>query len=202
MCTVHWHFKSSLSRQESRLIQCLFNLRALTSRLAVRLGRGASSKSDTLGIERKVCVFFPVLVGLPSDWMESAPDGDGSTHLFLCHKQPSDLLVSRTFYFAHRFCGSGLRQGTMVSIASGVSAGKTRTAEGGLSAWGGITCRLCIYVLSGRGEGWRTGYSHDCPLGRALSGQLGLLHSMAAPGQPSGHTGTRMAFYDPASDTI
>lgn len=116
-------------------MQCFFNLRAPISRLAVCLGGGASPKSETSGIGRKACVFLPVLVGLPpSDSTESAPHGDGSTRLFLCNKRPTDLLVSRTFYFAHRFRGSGLRQGTMVSIASGVLAGKTRTAEGGLSA--------------------------------------------------------------------
>lgn len=93
----------------------------------------------------------------PSDSMESAPRGDGPTHLSLRNKQPTDLSVSRTFYFARRFRGSGLRQGTMVSVASGVLAGKTRTAEGGLSAWGGhqlqpLHLRL---VWAWRGlEGW------------------------------------------------
>lgn len=67
---------------------------------------------------------------------------------------------------------------------------------------GGISCSLCISVSCGRGEGWRAGYGHGCPLERALSGQLGLPPSMAAPGPPSGHRGSRMAFYDPASDTI
>lgn len=82
---------------------------------------------EDLGAERKVCLLS--CSGWVAFRLDSVCPGWGWLHVSKCNRQPSDLLVPGTFSFTHRFCGAGLRQGTMVSTASGVLAGKSWTAN-------------------------------------------------------------------------
>ena len=127
MSTVCWGFKSSLSRRETHAIQCFFCLFALMSHLAEPLGCGASPWLKISGAERKTCLLS--CSGWAAFRLDGVCPGWGWFHVSKCNRQSSDLLVPGTFSFAHRFCGSGLRQGTVVSTASGVLSGKSWTAN-------------------------------------------------------------------------
>lgn len=117
------------------------------SHLAEPLECNASPWLKISGTERKACLLS--CFGWVAFRLDGVYPGWGWLHVSKCNRQPSDLLVPGTFSLAHRFCGSGLRQGTMVPVASGGLVGKSWIAVGSIGRL--LTHVLCVVGSAG---GW------------------------------------------------